>query len=573
MPSITTWTRVQSQVRDPSMTVGLQARVHDPMWLLTRQWQLAEFKADNGGTPVKVEVDAEFTRITAYVAGRPEVERPAGALRKYDARTPLEVLVEREGGAASNDTGADVTHWHAAEAGLQFLRTLGPLAPRYRAGYVARYRMVSLPGERRDGIDMMTDHFIELMSERVPDGAALYRDTGGAANGTLPEQPAIEPADRDAVLRAIVAWRAWYDGLYPAPAPEDAWVSQRLEHEFALGAASTASPTGEAVLTVAEYWGGHLDWPSFDIELDPQRSLQSAAERLPAPPAVLPTPVRFRGMPAPRFWQFEDAHVNFGGIEAGPEDLAHLLLIEFALVYGNDFFVIPIDLDVGTLCRTNHLWVTDTFNDRTRILSSSRSDGEEGAWRMYGLSRDRRSRGTTRVPDLYFLPPVLGPSLHGAAIEDVLFLRDEMANLVWAVERIVEGPGGRPLNRAEAYQASRPEPPAATSATPQYRLVTQVPEYWFPLLPVRIEGSDRQVVFQRHLYDGPTPWGRIIDAGGPPSLTINEEEVPRAGARVTRAWQYARWSDGSTHLWVGRRKQVGRGEGSSGLRFDTLESH
>jgi hypothetical protein len=25
---------------------------------------------------------------------------------------------------------------------------------------------------------------------------------------------------------------------------------------------------------------------------------------------------------------------------------------------------------------------------------------------------------------------------------------------------------------------------------------------------------------------------------------------------------------GSTHLWVGRRKQPGRGEGSSGLRFD-----
>jgi hypothetical protein len=29
--------------------------------------------------------------------------------------------------------------------------------------------------------------------------------------------------------------------------------------------------------------------------------------------------------------------------------------------------------------------------------------------------------------------------------------------------------------------------------------------------------------------------------------------------------------DGSTHLWRTRRKGAGRGEGSSGLRFDTVE--
>jgi hypothetical protein len=48
-------------------------------------------------------------------------------------------------------------------------------------------------------------------------------------------------------------------------------------------------------------------------------------------------------------------------------------------------------------------------------------------------------------------------------------------------------------------------------------------------------------------------------------------EVPRGGARVTPAHQLARWIDGITHLRLGRRKTVGRGEGSSGLRFDTTE--
>jgi len=65
--------------------------------------------------------------------------------------------------------------------------------------------------------------------------------------------------------------------------------------------------------------------------------------------------------------------------------------------------------------------------------------------------------------------------------------------------------------------------------------------------------------------------GRILNPDSRAPLAFYEEEVPREGARVTRSYQFARWLDGSTHLWMGRRKQVGRGEGSSGLCFDTVE--
>jgi hypothetical protein len=67
--------------------------------------------------------------------------------------------------------------------------------------------------------------------------------------------------------------------------------------------------------------------------------------------------------------------------------------------------------------------------------------------------------------------------------------------------------------------------------------------------------------------------GRILNPE-PPSpavLALHDEEVPREGIRVTRQYQLARWMDGATHLWVGRRKVVGRGEGSSALKFDTIE--
>jgi len=65
--------------------------------------------------------------------------------------------------------------------------------------------------------------------------------------------------------------------------------------------------------------------------------------------------------------------------------------------------------------------------------------------------------------------------------------------------------------------------------------------------------------------------GHILKPDDSKGLAIYEEEVPREGIRVTRTFQLARWHDGSTHLWIGRRKAVGSGEGSSGLRFDDLK--
>src|SRR4051812_12199122 len=46
-------------------------------------------------------------------------------------------------------------------------------------------------------------------------------------------------------------------------------------------------------------------------------------------------------------------------------------------------------------------------------------------------------------------PPALAPNLGGPPLEEVLFLRDEMANLAWAIERTVESAAGQPLNRFE----------------------------------------------------------------------------------------------------------------------------
>ena len=54
-----------------------------------------------------------------------------------------------------------------------------------------------------------------------------------------------------------------------------------------------------------------------------------------------------------------------------------------------------------------------------------------------------------------FLPPVLAGSLHGEPIEEVLFLRDELSNLVWAVERLAPSLAGGAFDR-DADNRRRP---------------------------------------------------------------------------------------------------------------------
>jgi hypothetical protein len=194
----------------------------------------------------------------------------------------------------------------------------------------------------------------------------------------------------------------------------------------------------------------------------------------------------------------------------------------------------------------------------------------------------RGSGPTKPAANLFFLPPSLLKSLESRPIEEVLFVRDEMANLAWAVERLIESPAEAPLNRFEAYLEKKrhrePETEANSSSAAgplHYRLATEIPDYWIPLMPARTAQGLRlkrgAVLNTDGLPETVHALGRILNPDPGRTLELHEEEVPREGVRVTRHYQYARWFDGSSHLWIGRRKQIGRGEGSSGLGFDLVD--
>jgi hypothetical protein len=565
--------RIEPSTNSSQFQDGLQARIHDPLWLLARQWQFGEFKGEDVGSAASTQVVVESAPLSRYQPGAWSASNVGETY--VPMALALETLVEAEPVA-----GAQETNWRlAAETGLHLSRLLSAKGIGHvRAVFLQSNYALKPPSDTlREELDGDSLRFLQVLGKRVVDGIQLYARLAqlrsrNALAELFQESPfdTIVAADQVGVSNAVTAWLVWYDQLFQQGAVKPAWVSERIEYEFAAAAQTSA---GEVVLSAPEYLEGNLDWFSFMVRKG--KSLGAIGETSTSSSAFLPAPVAFRGMPAARFWEFEDARVNLAQVEADPHDLARVLLVKFALEYSNDWFVVPLELTIGALYQLKSLIVTNTFGERLLIPHTSEVDGASSPWRMFSLSGDTQQ--------LFLLPPVLGPSLQSAPLEEVLFLRDEIANVAWGVERVVASQVGHPLDRFEAFQerrtraerAAAPNGNSQVGAQTAYLLGTSVPDYWIPLLPVRIGSAIRlkRGVLPRLESDGLggtfKPQGLLLEPER--ELLLHDEEVPREGARVTRAYQYARWVDGSTHLWVGRRKQPGRGEGSSGLRFDTVE--
>ena len=87
-PTITTWNRLEARPRSQIFDRALQAEVRDALWLLSKQWQMGEFRGSDAGSPVFARLLMEKTRLTRYQAAGQPVE-------PFEPTIPLETKVER----------------------------------------------------------------------------------------------------------------------------------------------------------------------------------------------------------------------------------------------------------------------------------------------------------------------------------------------------------------------------------------------------------------------------------------------------------------------------------------------
>ncbi|MDB5531354.1 MAG: hypothetical protein JWR51_4457 [Devosia sp.] len=564
-PSLTVWSRLEVQPTTSDYAPALAAGIADPLWMLARQWQFGEFGAEDAGSPIAVKLKAEEAGLARYFAG-PLGRDPASEATDYDpVDQPLETLVEAE---SPELAGPLAGVW----AGQQFLRLLVAAGLSDGISGVADYAFAEPAAVDRD-VDAQGADWVELAALGTIDGhklAAAIAKAGGLPQGV---------GNQAGLKELCLEWLDWYRGGLP-PERGSAWLANRLEYGFA---ASTGKGAGKEDLLVAEeYADGKLDWYSFDLADAPSLGGTRTVREIKFNP-MLPTSAHFGGMPSDRFWAFEDGKVNLAQVSAGPTDIGRLLMLEFALAFSNDWFVIPVELPIGSLFRIKEFTVTDTFGVTSPVGRASDAAGV--AWRMFELSRIEGARS-----DAFLLAPVIDARLEGDPLEDVALFRDEMANMAWAVERKVPGVMGLPVDRyQEAAKRSAAQQFADLSdvtAELVYRVSTSVPEHWLPLVPIPkgdrplaefgIELERRAML--RHLDDGSIepiyPHGVLLrtdltkNPADEPAQRLEDEEVPREGVVVTRKAQFARWIGGERLHWIGRNKTHGKGEGASGLRHD-----
>src|SRR5262245_47395437 len=87
-PTVTVWNRLEGRPRRADFDRALKAEVRDPLWMLTKQWQIGEFKADDAGSPVLAKVRIRTAPVTKY-------QPKDGVTKPFEANVPLEAKVER----------------------------------------------------------------------------------------------------------------------------------------------------------------------------------------------------------------------------------------------------------------------------------------------------------------------------------------------------------------------------------------------------------------------------------------------------------------------------------------------
>lgn len=547
------WGRLLPRSREADLQRAVGMPIADPLWLLGRQWQFGEFTGSDGGAPVGVEVQHQTAYFDQY---RADGQAPID----YTGAVPLESLVEW--------TPPPLTIRMRVRIGQQLVQFLKANANAIELDpFLAKlFDRLKLQIENLPE-DTQSRRFIELVNGTCLDGQHLQDPERRQA-----VEQQLSEAERAVWDGALTQLEQWYQKLYqPAeiPAQTNSWSPSQLHYRFQLQANSTEQKP--VSLQAPDYDSGSLDWHSFD-------SLEGPAEPQgrTTTSQLVPTNLGFAGMPHKRLFAFEDHAVDFGQLAVETRDLSRLMLMEYAFAYGNDWFLIPLDISVGGVHWINSLVVVDGFGVTTPIEPAKgpvlRSEAAF-SWDVFKV-RNEHIHQFRAAEHALVVPPLVAYREESKPLEVVRFARDEYANLVWGIEETLLNAAGQPVKGATAKSGRNVQAVAPFREHPVYRLSSAVPEHWIPYRPQALGLGETQLVraaMQRNEDDAePT----LL----PPRTQLNqeiqflrEEAIPRAGIRVQLTRQRCRWWNGRTVLWYGRKVVAGKGEENSGLVFDQVK--
>lgn len=610
------YTRIEPRTRDKDYKKALSFEVFDPMWMLCRQWQYGRFKAADGGSPVMVKVKTIRKKMDYVLRGN-------GEKMKYSTDVPLEREVEKQ--------NIELTPYVSVESAMYFKKLIANVEKKSTIikSLLKDFPLDSTPEEKKESLETLKDKkndalnkFLKFYVSRSFDGVKLY-------DAIVANKIKSSSSVKKYAKTQLAEYKEWFKNkFYPClndggNESKDCWNIRKLGYE-------TEVTQGKNCYVAEDYDSGKLSWYSFDKKgADDLSSKSSEIKML----SYIPTPANIPGAPASRLWEFEERCVNMGEYENPYNFIGSVAMMQYITMFSNDWMITPLETETGTVLDVEGIMVKDSFGDRHFIskraqeldklqfkleypkthpkspISNVDKDFEKlsytDRWDMFSCSYDDAyaKQNFTTSRGLFFPPTVLRCE-ESRPIEEVQFLRDEMANMVWGVETTLNNKcggtmDGKTLSDSVLSEVDETNLAVAGSKEPitkddeaEYSLLIQnrVPMNWIPFLPEQIPGSCREIAFRRatmpifyndgnenSVYKKVRPSTSLLAAKRDENkcvipLYINEEELASCGVKVVKTAQRTRWFLGKSFNWVGNREIISEYQANSGLMFDELIS-
>lgn len=572
------WERLLPTPASEDVADALRCEVRDPLWFLARQWQLGEFEAEDAGMAADAHVIVQTASPQRFSAnGQAAFSLPKN--KPLDA--VMESILPEFDLVRRMETGRK---WRQllVKAGKQTLWDQFCQMPLLQFKAPAIVFDPDNSELRAIYHEPYEQALATLGNARMVDGWKFFKElqTRKASDFLSSNDPTVDALGEQ--------WKNWVNETLKTLNPDFlySWDDSRMEYVSKV--AVPVSETETAYLDAPEHNGQQLAWHAWvkgAEKADLNQEVRPQEIQIHRKTAI-PTSVSFPGMPRARWWEMEDSTIDFSNIRAQKTDTGLLLLAEFSLLYSNDWLLMPLSLPLGSLSKIQSLRVTDVFGVQTIMQQNpKRAD-----WRLFQLSENQ-------LTDWMWLPPVSVGRVQSEALEEIKFIRDEMANMVWAVEHTVsDGIGGSLEGSSSAKGLEEwlrslagtpdpsPLPDLMVPADYAYAIGNTVPPHWIPFIPFRPNGNESDMLLRRaampRIFKEVETATRIrprtslvrnnAPMGEPRRLDIREEEIPASGITLKMYWRRARWLDGTIVTWLAREKRLGKTTEASGLQFDVL---
>ena len=230
--------RIEGRTRDADPTEAMRLRVHDPLWMLARQWQMGEFRGNNTGTAMSVRCIVRYEDCSS---------------------DPIELVTEQ-----INPRIDFLAKIESAVHFLDLMRSSGLNVKEHLPGLIQSFPIdwnalddsLVLP----DAVTSQQEH---LLNRHLQNYARAYRGKifdGEALYNHLVQGHSFLNGDSD---EPETKFKAWFQKKYkPVPSDSQSWQEADLCYTVETNVAGKQF-TGD------RYQGGRLSWYTFDYDFNP----------------------------------------------------------------------------------------------------------------------------------------------------------------------------------------------------------------------------------------------------------------------------------------------------------------